>query len=330
MAFFKEEPSVNVTSRSEALPNLDTSLGAVLVGLLVTSMLYGITCVQTYIYYTGTGKRDKISLRGIVAFLWVLDGLQLVFLAHLMYHYLISNHHNPIALNTTPWSASGFNIPTNLNDVTTRAIFIYRIWKLGKNMSLTIGLTIMNFVCSAFGFAMTAKLRQLNSFQRLPEIQWLIYCVFGSIAFIDTAIAATLCILLWRMQTGFAKTDSELQKLIKYSIHTGSLTSFVAISALVSYGIMSHNLVYIAIYTTLPKFYLNALLATLNARRAIGSQLGQKSEVFSFIPLTPQDRPECEPSKSIVDKVEPISILITSNTEVHRDTGLQHSDLEHY
>ncbi|KAL4253767.1 hypothetical protein ABKN59_003007 [Abortiporus biennis] len=325
MASIKQNPA---NAGLLALPKLDNTLGAVFIGLLVTSVLYGITCVQTYVYYMGTGKRDKLLLHGAVAFLWVLDGLQLAFLTHLMYHYVITNYFNPLALISVPWTASAFNVPTNVNDVLTRTIFIYRIWRLSRSLSLAVGLMIMNFVCGAFGLVMTAKIHQLGSFEKLPGIEWLIYCVFGSIAFTDTSIAASLCIILWRMQTGFTKTNTQLQKLMKYSIHTGALTSLIAVIALISYGSMPHNFVYIGVYTTLPKFYFNALLATLNARDSIRSA-GQNSSAITSIPLgkvrvsTSQGTQESEATSTNKSQLEfkPVNILVTSDTAVYMDSA---------
>ncbi|KAI0790945.1 hypothetical protein C8Q75DRAFT_805820 [Abortiporus biennis] len=343
MASIKQNPA---NAGLLALPKLDNTLGAVFIGLLVTSVLYGITCVQTYVYYMGTGKRDKLLLHG-AGFGRSAIGLLDASHVPLCYHKLlqpacahfcsldgIGVYNSPASDVPLTYNASchdllkAFNVPTNVNDVLTRTIFIYRIWRLSRSLSLAVGLMIMNFVCGAFGLVMTAKIHQLGSFEKLPGIEWLIYCVFGSIAFTDTSIAASLCIILWRMQTGFTKTDTQLQKLMKYSIHTGALTSLIAVIALISYGSMPHNFVYIGVYTTLPKFYFNALLATLNARDSIRSA-GQNSSAITSIPLgkvrvsTSQGTQESEATSTNKSQLEfkPVNILVTSDTAVYMDSA---------
>ncbi|KAI9453524.1 hypothetical protein BJY52DRAFT_833280 [Lactarius psammicola] len=50
-------------------PNLNTTMGMILIGLVVDTMLYGIMFFQTYLYFT-SGARDRTSLRALVAVLW--------------------------------------------------------------------------------------------------------------------------------------------------------------------------------------------------------------------------------------------------------------------
>lgn len=55
------------------LPNLPTSLattlGAVEIGVMLSAVLYGVTTLQTYIYWQ-TPNQDKRWLRYLVAIIW--------------------------------------------------------------------------------------------------------------------------------------------------------------------------------------------------------------------------------------------------------------------
>ncbi|KAH9918465.1 uncharacterized protein B0H18DRAFT_937814 [Fomitopsis serialis] len=47
---------------------LDDYLGAILIGLLLSTVLYGVTCLQTYLYYTRYSKGDGRGLKALVIF----------------------------------------------------------------------------------------------------------------------------------------------------------------------------------------------------------------------------------------------------------------------
>ncbi|KAI0790854.1 hypothetical protein C8Q75DRAFT_817420 [Abortiporus biennis] len=267
-----------------AIPKLDNTLGAFFVGLILTGVLYGVTCVQTYIYFMDSKKKDPILLRALLTtrVSRILDGLELAFASHVMYWFAISNYFNPASLLIAPWSASSVDIVANLNDAIVRGIFISRI-------NTPTFLWIANLAVSSLGLTLSVKVHQIGSlyWQEVAKIAWLIYVVFTSIASLDTIIAATLCFILWRMRTGFKHTDSVIQSLIRYSIHTGALTSCVAISVIITYSIMPHNFIYIGIFLPLPKFYLNALLATLNARETLRVEM--RNPRHSVVPLSTMD-----------------------------------------
>ncbi|KAL4250716.1 hypothetical protein ABKN59_005492 [Abortiporus biennis] len=226
-----------------ALPRLDDTLGAVFIGVTIAAILYGVTCVQTYTYYAEASKRDRLALRALIGALWILDGLQLAFVAHLLYYFVITNYFNPVALQTSPWSAEAFNVVTNIADLIVRSILIYRTWR-----------------------SASAKFQQIGNIEDLSPIKVTksTQADSGSILIIFALVA-----ILWGRRTGFERTDSQLQTLMVYSVHTGALTSLVAICVVITFATMPTKFIYIALFFTLPKFYINALLATLNARETI-------------------------------------------------------------
>ncbi|KAL4243963.1 hypothetical protein ABKN59_011678 [Abortiporus biennis] len=80
-----------------SIPSFDinSTLGAMFIGILITYFLCGVTCLQTYIYFMNANKRDALPYRAIVAFLWVLDVLHLGFATHDAYSVIILSFLNP-------------------------------------------------------------------------------------------------------------------------------------------------------------------------------------------------------------------------------------------
>ncbi|KAL4244633.1 hypothetical protein ABKN59_009175 [Abortiporus biennis] len=309
------------------LPKLDNTLGALFIGLIAAAILFGITCVQMYTYFMVSMKKDRIVLRSLVAFLGFLDALDLICVAHVAYFFTITNYANPSALGSVPWSVEGFNIIANLNDVIIRGILIDRIWKVSKNKYLVAGLWFGNLAASGFSLSSSIRVEIIHNLEDLDPIFWLFCVVYSLIAIEDTVLAATLCVILWGKKTGFKRTDTQINKLMRYSIHTGVLTSMVAICIVITYTAMPHNFVFIGIYVTLPKFYLNALLATLNGRdsvRADGSQPSNASINLSNIHVSSsQSHPPRRVDNLSSGTVPAVTVLIEESDSYKEDDEVE-------
>ncbi|KAL4254781.1 hypothetical protein ABKN59_004786 [Abortiporus biennis] len=276
--------SPTLAHTSQHIPNINSTLGAVMIGMLASAVGCGVTCIQAYTYFLNTGKRDNWVLRGLIVFLWIVDGLLVLLFGHIVYFYSISNYFNPAALGSAPWTAPAFVAISNMSDTITRSIFIFRIAKLSKSKYSTL-LYIFNLGVFGFALGLAIRLHQIGSFQRIStDVSWIVYCAITQVAVLDTLIAAILCAILWNMRNALRSTDTMLQTISRYSIHTGLLTSVAAIIVLITYGFMPHNFVYIGIYVNLPKLYFNALLATLNARDMPPQE--SSSTRFTSVPLS--------------------------------------------
>ncbi|PCH45000.1 hypothetical protein WOLCODRAFT_77734 [Wolfiporia cocos MD-104 SS10] len=82
---------------------LDATYGAVLVGVFVSAVLYGVTNVQVYVFFREY-PRDVIWNKFAVLWLWFLDTVHLGLCFHMVYWYLITNYANPTQLLIVVWS----------------------------------------------------------------------------------------------------------------------------------------------------------------------------------------------------------------------------------
>jgi hypothetical protein len=80
------------------------SFGAGFLGFGIACVLCGTMMAQVYVYYKSEPrKRDKPLLKFIVAFVWILDILQLITQAHFLYDGLITNYADPEWFLRAPW-----------------------------------------------------------------------------------------------------------------------------------------------------------------------------------------------------------------------------------
>lgn len=55
-------------------PSLDSTLGAVELAILLSSVLYGVTTMQAYLYLQSP-RQDRLWLRGLAAIVWYVTRL---------------------------------------------------------------------------------------------------------------------------------------------------------------------------------------------------------------------------------------------------------------
>ncbi|KAJ3556092.1 hypothetical protein NM688_g2216 [Phlebia brevispora] len=284
--------------------HFDNTLGAAFIGTILAAVLYGITSLQTYIYFDRC--RDASWLKFLVFFLWTVDTVHLALMTRTVYFYAVSNFMNPFALMNVTWSImvspnvkpelcryklnvtsggcdynrlqrrDGPRVFTILASSQERAkadifkaSFHTDCGNVGERTEGLVNASNSDTILACLRIAFTVRGAVLGMFAAFPEISWILYTAFGAGALVDVTIAVSLCSFLWQRRTGFRRTDSLVRVLMMYSINTGALTSICALIVLVAYATMPNNFIFICFYFMLPKLFLNSLLATLNAREKL-------------------------------------------------------------
>ncbi|TFK72628.1 hypothetical protein BDN72DRAFT_302904 [Pluteus cervinus] len=251
--------------------SLDKDLGALLIGGLVAMALWGVTCIQTYQYFTRKSL-DGPAFKTKIAFLSALDIVDSTLTAHILYHYMVANYSNPLALLSEIWSAlAGV---TTVSDFIIRTMFTLRVYKFGnKNLIVTAWITILSLTGFVSGVYITIEAARTDSFMRLQRLSAVMCLNFASSNLADLTIAISLCYLLSRSRTGFRRTDSILRVLILYTMNTGLIVALDTSLLLAAYVMLPQSFVFFGFYFPLSKLYLSSYLAGLNARAALRDRL---------------------------------------------------------
>ncbi|KAF9492001.1 hypothetical protein BDN71DRAFT_1238899 [Pleurotus eryngii] len=292
-------------------PKLDDTYGGALIGLVVGTILYGITILQTYLYFRRY-PQDYWFVKFMVILLWALDSVHLVLCTITIYWVLVTNYSNPEVLSQTHWS---MNLQTDCNGLiglVVELFFARRVWIMSRNWLLTGIIIVLANVHFMEAFL-------LASVKEFPKLVWVTSTGLGSAAAADIIIAVSLCFYLTRSRTGFKRTDSLISALIAYSLTTGLVTSVIASVCVVTFAIMPTNFVWLSFFWVLGKCYVNSFLAALNSRdylreRAMGHRDG------SFLQLSQLHRsvtsyPEFSTPMAIL-KPTPLSINVTAETSI--------------
>jgi len=247
----------------------DNTLGAMLIGVLVSTTLFGLTTLQTYLYYCNYTK-DRAAFKWLVASVWLLDFIHTVFISHTTYYFLVQQYGNPASLLAGEWSLIMEIVVTIGVTLLVQGFFAHRVYRLThNNVWLSGTIVLLSLSHAATGIAAAIRLFQIHVFSRLPEVLGIMSATLILMAANDLFITAVLCLYLRKAQSSFTETQSAIQMLMVYTIETGLLTSvFVTIDA-VCILVMPHNWVFIGITFCISKLYANSLLTILNSRQSL-------------------------------------------------------------
>jgi len=262
---------------------IDADFGAILIGLVVGSILFGVSTLQTHLYYQKF-PNDSFWIKRLVLLIWFVDAMHVVLCTHTIYHYLVSNFNNPPALSTTIWSLALQTDCNGLVGMLVELFFARRVYKLSGNVILTMIICILSLIHFSLGVYFTAMSMILQDFSSFPSLTWVTCFGLGSAAVADLLIAGSMVFFLKRARTGIPRTDSIITTLIVYAINTGLATSIVAVICVICFALMPVNFVWLSFFWILGKLYANSLLANLNAREALRGPRSRQDTVI--LPLS--------------------------------------------
>ncbi|KAH9080234.1 hypothetical protein EDB83DRAFT_2670563 [Lactarius deliciosus] len=269
------------------IADIRNSFGAAFVGLLVSTILFGLTIAQTWVYFWNYRNRDSKPLKFFVAFVTFADAIHTILCAYAIYWYLVLNFGNVEILRDSMWamdvrhpelsyylhSHSRYlrltQVQVILSIVVGGSVQLYyarRVYVVSRSVISPILIAVVVVIGSGAGLYLTAREFAFKRFSSAHAFVWPTYVALGSIAIGDGLVAGSMCWSLYRRRTGFAKTDSIILTLMAYSINSGLLTGVLGLATTISFLAIPTSLVWVVFSWAGTKCYVNSFLAMLNGR----------------------------------------------------------------
>ncbi|KAF9071853.1 hypothetical protein BDP27DRAFT_461824 [Rhodocollybia butyracea] len=290
----------------------DDSLGVVSVAYVLAAMLFGMLNIQSFRYFEGFSK-DRLTIKLLVGGVWILNVLQMVFIGHSLYHWMISNFGNPAAFNSSIWSFDVGILFTNIIVLAVELFFAFRVLTLSKNKWLSGIIAILSVCYWGFELASFVRKFQLGKISLFFRFEWIACTGLACAAAADLLIAGSLTFYLRQGRTGVRKTDSVINKLMMYAINTGLLTSIFAVIDMICFLTMPHNLIHDAMNIMVGKLYTISLLASLNVRANLRSSLNAESTGCN---MSNFNAPEASRSGAAAGASPPIFAVVGAGSEL--------------
>lgn len=248
---------------------IDSTFGAYFIGVVMSALLYGVTCVQVWYYYVSY-PTDPWHIKSLVFAVFASDTVHQALVTHSAYVYLVTDITNPAGLGDLVWSLIVEVLFNAITAFLVQCFLSMRVYRL-SNKSIPVTVVVMSSVIAEFVLSIVyvAKALPFQTFVDLHELQGISSAINATTAASDVLIAGCLCFLLQKSRTGFRRSDTMINKLMLFSLNTGLLTGIFAVASLISISVWPNAFIYIAFYFCVGRLYCNSLLATLNARRII-------------------------------------------------------------
>ncbi|KAI0366960.1 hypothetical protein BV20DRAFT_1055129 [Pilatotrama ljubarskyi] len=286
------EGAIQAGATLPAIPSLDSSFGALLIGTCFGLMLYGLTVHQAYRYFR-LYPTDTVFLRSLVTFALLLETAHSVCSMHVIYYYLVTNYANPGALLEDVWSLRTLTWLSGLAIVLAQGFYARRVYMIGQGWRFLVAAAV-TLIIIELGFviggtfsgphisAATVEGFILATIIEYRRVAWLVSVVYGITAPCDILLTGSLIWVLLKKRTGFKRTDALISVIIVYTVNTGLVTGIFSFITFLFALIMPDNLVYIGISFFGAKLYVTSVLAVLNSRRELNDGILNGFDCTSF------------------------------------------------
>ncbi|KAL1690329.1 hypothetical protein GGG16DRAFT_114233 [Schizophyllum commune] len=253
------------------MPSAAESHGPVLMGTFLNVLLYGVSVMQTYLYWNVYKRKDPLYLRLLVLFLFLADTAHTAFTMAYMYIALIVHYDDPPYLQHTTWVFATEPALVGIIGGSVQLFFSWRVRMLTGNVFLAgiIAACALTACLSGIGTAISCMM--ISVFSELHRSLPVVGVWFGSASLVDILVAGSLVNYLRRHRTGIRSTDTQVDRIIRLTVQTDVITSLWGIRI----GYLMHMLLYLLEHKgwhlmfnfSLAKIYTNSLMSSLNSRQ---------------------------------------------------------------
>ncbi|KAI8969861.1 hypothetical protein BD414DRAFT_540883 [Trametes punicea] len=248
-------------------------LGGLMIALFFAFILYGITALQTFIYFQKY-PTDTLALKAIVITVWVLESIHTAFCMHFAYAYLVAGFGDFNNLLKINWSIGITVLASAGIALCVQGYYTWRVWIISENSVIcTLLVGFFSLLRVAFGIASAVLSYEYPDWLTLRHTKKSLITIsggLGSAALVDILVPIILSFYLRRgRQTWYRQTYSLANQILLYVVNTGAITGTTSLLCVILFAIEKRSLVFLGLVMIQGKLYANSLLGSLNARSHI-------------------------------------------------------------
>ncbi|KAL4248397.1 hypothetical protein ABKN59_006856 [Abortiporus biennis] len=247
------------------------TMGAILLGSLISLFLSGAMSTQAIIYFR-LHPGDRFTFKTLVGTVWFLDLLHSVMLCSANWYYFIEHFSDVDATFQIPWEIAITIVLTAFITFLIHLFFSYRIYMLGQNKILILLIIAISTFRLGAAIVSTVEMNRLGNYaDYVARFAWVYTVGLSTSAVVDILVTAALVYYLHRRRSGFTSMNDIITSLTIYTVENGMLTCLTTLLALIFWlANRRDSLIFLGLHFTISKSYANAFLATLNARPSRG------------------------------------------------------------
>ncbi|KAI0367795.1 hypothetical protein BV20DRAFT_970119 [Pilatotrama ljubarskyi] len=280
----------------------DDNLGALLIGQMISTFLYGISTLQTYVYLIRF-PRDSPELKIWVLLVWLLDSANVILVCHGLYYWAWGMVGSMPGQNTSSdhesFARRSFFVSAVMNLVVAAVVqsfFIKRIHKLCQTKltryTLPSLLTLLVLAHLALGAEATVKVVATFESSSLDSLSWLAFPAafpYTLLAVLSDAFIAGTLIYLSHGRTpewDSPRVQTLAMQCVTFAVNRCVLITAAAFVRLITFTVLPWTAWFIATDFIMGKLYANSFMACLNARSLFPTPQASRADtaIFSSVP----------------------------------------------
>jgi len=261
--------------------NIGSLYGAIYAACFVSTGLWGVSCMQTFIYYTNY-PHDKQWIKLLVAGLWLADTAHQVLIIVGLYRTVVMEFGSVVVLTSVPLESTWSILPSVIVSTISQSFFTYRLWKFSGQKAIFLMILIPSILAQ---FAATIVYMR-DSLHNLTAAELHnsghIALGFNTLAAVtDIGLAVCMVYLLLKERTGLNESNRMVILLVIFTVNSGLWSAIVALAVAITLAAQpSPNMTFGALYFVLSSIYCNTILGNLNSRDFI-RQRGMLQDKFT-------------------------------------------------
>ncbi|KAH9012788.1 hypothetical protein EDB85DRAFT_2036645 [Lactarius pseudohatsudake] len=233
-----------------------------LFGPLFNWALYGVLCVQIYLY-SYNFPSDSRSLKFLVCFVFALETVQTALTGADVYYWFIAGFGDRERLRSSHYAPVDIAIMDAITSLIVQEYFCYRIWTLYRRSSWFCLIIAVTAVSQSVGAAWGGFRSLVVGKYAVSKAALYLWSLPSALA--DIMIAVAMILLLRRTDKG-RFSNFVLIRVVRLTIETNTLTASVAIASFVLFVAFPDDIYYTFTAGVIGKLYSNTFMVILNNR----------------------------------------------------------------
>lgn len=232
-------------------------------------------------------------LKATVALVCLVDSLHSALSIHMMWSWLVKGIGDDVTQARVLWSIKGVGYLHVFILLFVQGIYLSRIYLFTRksvdfgpftNALVKLLTVVAGFLALAAVVVFLFELQRANFLLDFASgAKWVLYFDFGVTCIVDIGITVGMCVVLHKSKIrikGIQPTSNVvLSKIIIFFISSGLLTTIVALVYMILYSALPDILLFIGATFSTSKLYANSVLAMLNGRRHLRSELSRSRDI---------------------------------------------------
>ncbi|KAL1949775.1 hypothetical protein VTO73DRAFT_8656 [Trametes versicolor] len=325
-------PSLGIT-KSSANPAVPF-IGGLLIEVFVACVLYGVTTLQSFIYFQKY-PNDAMSLKLLVGAVWTLETVHTGFCMLFLYEYLVEGFGDFAYFLHINWGIGVTVITSACIALCVQGYYVWRVWCVSsKSFAWTVAIAIPAVARVAFGVGSTILSYKYDDWLTFRDTKSSLITISGGLgaaALVDVLVAVTLSYYLNKGRSAWHKeSNSKINMILLYAVNTGAITGTASVLCVILFATQKQSLTFLGLVEIQAKLYSNSFLGSLNARAHIRNKNNPGAQYPSFEFSSGNGFRAAGPPQSQVPviRTQP-KVEVYQQTIVHDDHGLRNdSDLD--